>query len=109
MDDSAPSSTSSGQKRPKVLIVGCSGLIGRLAVQHLGHKYEFSGISRRPVPGIPHLAADFSTSAAAIRPAFAGIDTVLHLAAASDADEAAVGEWPATLTTIRGTANVYEA
>jgi hypothetical protein len=35
--------------RPKVLITGASGLIAGLVLKHLGDKYEFSGLSRRPV------------------------------------------------------------
>jgi nucleoside-diphosphate-sugar epimerase len=72
--------------RRKVLITGASGLIGGLTIEHLGDKYEFSGLSRRPVAGIPHLASDI-TEAEAIKPAFVGMHTVLHLAAATGADE----------------------
>ena len=64
----------------KVLITGASGLIGGLVLDGLSDKYEFSGLSRRPVGGIPHTAASI-TDAEAIKPAFEGIDTVLHLAA----------------------------
>jgi len=38
---------------PKVLITGASGLIGGLTIAGLGHKYEFSGLSRRPVARAP--------------------------------------------------------
>ncbi|MSU47232.1 MAG: NAD(P)-dependent oxidoreductase [Lacunisphaera sp.] len=93
--------------RRKVLITGASGLIGGLTIKHLGDKYEFSGLSRRPVAGIPHLSADI-TDAAAIKPAFAGIHTVLHLAAANGADQWLA--WAPTMAiTIQGTLNVYEA
>jgi uronate dehydrogenase len=93
--------------RKKVLITGASGLIGGLTIQHLGQKYEFSGLSRRPTPSIPHICADI-TDAAAIRPAFRGIHTVLHLAAATGADEWL--EWAPTMAiTVQGTLNVYEA
>src|SRR5207245_5476412 len=93
--------------RRKVLITGASGLIGGLTIKHLGQQYEFSGLSRRAVAGIPHLAADI-TEAAAIKPAFVGIHTVLHLAAATGADEWL--EWGPTLaTTMQGTLHVYEA
>src|SRR5690349_3166552 len=66
--------------RPKVLVTGASGLIGRLTIEHLGHKYEFSGLSRRPVAGIPHTQADI-VDLAALRHACQGMDMVLHLAA----------------------------
>ena len=39
--------------KPKVLVTGASGLIGRLTIEQLGHKYDFSGLSRRAVAGIP--------------------------------------------------------
>lgn len=93
--------------RPKVLITGASGLIAGLAMKHLSDKYEFSGVSRRPVPGIVHCQANI-TDAAAMRPAFTGMDAVLHLAAANGADE--WQEWAPTMAvTVQGTLNVYEA
>lgn len=93
--------------RPKVLITGASGLIAGLAIKHLGDKYEFSGVSRRPVAGIPHTRASI-TDPVALRPAFEGMDAVLHLAAANGPDE--WQEWAPTMAvTIQGTLNVYEA
>jgi nucleoside-diphosphate-sugar epimerase len=106
--------------RKKVLITGASGLIGGLVIERLGDRYAFSGLSRRPVAGIPHLQADVA-DAAAIRPAFTGIynvlqhaasntgiDTVLHLAAANQAHQ--VFNWDETMRgTVWGTINVYEA
>lgn len=93
--------------RRKVLITGASGLIGGLTIAHLADKYEFSGLSRRSVAGIPHLAVDI-TDAEAIKPAFAGVHTVLHLAAATGADEWL--DWAPTMAiTVQGTLNVYEA
>ena len=94
-------------EKKKVLITGASGLIGRLAVAQLGQKYEFSGLSRRRVEGIPHLQADI-VDAEAIKPAFVGMHTVLHLAAANGEDQ--VYNWDATMAiTVQGTLNVYEA
>jgi nucleoside-diphosphate-sugar epimerase len=66
--------------KPKVLITGASGLIGGLAIRDLSDKYEFSGLSRRPVAGIPHTLADI-TDFEAVRKASRGMDMVLHLAA----------------------------
>ena len=94
-------------ERRKVLITGASGLIGGLAIKHLSDKYEFSGLSRRPVPGIPHLAADI-VDAEAIKPAFAGIHSVLHLAAGNGVDQWQAWE-PTMAITVQGTLNVYEA
>ena len=70
-------------------------------------KYELSGLSRRRVEGIPHLQADIA-DVQAIQPAFQGIHTVLHLAAANQENE--VFNWEATMRgTVQGTLNVYEA
>lgn len=91
----------------KVLITGSSGLIGRLVIAALRDKYEMSGLSRRDVKGIAHLQADIADGNG-IKPAFEGIHTVLHLAAANQPDE--VFDWPATMRgTVLGTLNVYEA
>ncbi len=46
--------------KPKVLVTGASGLIGGLTIAQLGDKYEFSGLSRREVAGIPHTQADIT-------------------------------------------------
>ena len=90
--------------RPKVLVTGASGLIGRLTLAALKDKYEFSGLSRRPVPDIPCLQADVA-DAAAIKPAFRGMDMVLHLAAYTGEDN-----WEDTMSvTVTGTLNVFEA
>jgi len=93
--------------RKRVLITGASGLIGGLVISQLGEKYELSGLSRRAVEGIPHRQADI-TDAEAIKPAFEGIDSVLHLAAATD--DSITEHWDTTMaTTVSGTLNVYEA
>ena len=93
--------------KKKVLITGASGLIGSLTIAALGDKYDFSGLSRRRVEGIPHFAVDI-IQADAIGPAFHGVDTVLHLAAANGIDQ--VNDWSATMAgTVQGTLNVYEA
>ena len=93
--------------KKKVLITGASGLIGGLTIAALGDKYEFRGLSRRPVNGIPHWQADI-IDADAIQPAFHGVHTVLHLAAANQEDD--VYNWDTTMRgTVHGTLNVYEA
>ncbi len=94
--------------RRKVLITGASGLVAGLTLKNLSDKYEFSGLSRKPVAGIPHLCADIAESVAAIQPAFTGIHTVLHLGAAVGPGQ--VTDWTATMAgTVQGTLNVYEA
>lgn len=91
--------------KPKVLVTGASGLIGGLTIAGLGHKYEFSALNRRPVSGIPCLQADIR-DAEAIKPAFEGIDMVLHLAAYLGD----LYDWEGTMsTTVTGTLNVFRA
>ncbi|MEE8363352.1 MAG: NAD(P)-dependent oxidoreductase [Dehalococcoidia bacterium] len=93
-------------EKKKVLMTGASGLVGGLAIEHLGGKYELSGLSRRPSPGIPYMEASI-TDADAIKPAFDGVHTVLHLAAATTG---LTDDWAPTMAiTVQGTLNVYEA
>ena len=64
----------------KVLVTGMSGLIGGLVRERLEGKYMLSALNRRPVPGVECHQADIA-DLDAIRPAFEGIDVVVHLAA----------------------------
>ena len=90
--------------RPKILITGASGLIAGLVMRNLSDRYEFSGLSRRPVAGIPHTVASV-TDLDAIRPAFRGVDGVLHLATSVDVDN-----WDEQVEiTAIGTLNVFRA
>jgi nucleoside-diphosphate-sugar epimerase len=91
--------------KPKVLITGASGLIGGLVIRDLADKYEFSGLSRRVVPGIPHTQASIEDFEA-VRKASKGMDMVLHLAAETqDYDD-----WDKVMdNTIGGTLNMYRA
>lgn len=91
--------------KPKVLVTGASGLIGGLTLKHLADSYEFSAVNRRAVKGVPCLRADVS-DAAAIRPAFRGIEMVLHLAAYTKD----IQNWEETMrVTVNGTLNVFRA
>lgn len=88
----------------KVVLTGAAGVIGQAVREHLGAKYEFVSITRRP--------AEFSDVVAdirnldAIRPAFDGADAVVHLAASIDV----TSPWDAVLNdNLIGTYNVYEA
>jgi NAD+ dependent glucose-6-phosphate dehydrogenase len=91
--------------RPRVLITGASGLVGGLAIRHLADRYELCGLSRRAVPGIPCVEASVS-DLEAIRPAFEGVEMVLHLAA----DTADDWDWEGQLgVTGIGTVNVLRA
>ena len=66
----------------KVLITGMSGLIGGILRRHLEELggYELSALNRRPVEGVKTIQADIA-DLDAIKPAFEGIDVVVHLAA----------------------------
>jgi nucleoside-diphosphate-sugar epimerase len=104
-DQTATQPVSPVQAKPKVLITGASGLIGRLTREQLGETYDFSALNRRPVDGIPCLQADIS-DLDAITPAFQGISTVLHLAAFTED----VQDWDGTMrVTVQGTLNVFKA
>ncbi len=89
----------------KVLITGMSGLIGGIARTHLEGRYRLSALNRRAVEGVEcHQAdiADFN----AIRPAFEGVDVVVHMAAIAES-EASLED--VMHHNIIGTYNVFEA
>ncbi len=90
---------------PRVLITGMSGLIGGIMRRALEGKYDLVALNRRPVPGVRCHQADIA-DLEAIRPAFAGVDVVLHLAALAVADAPLDG---VVRNNIAGTYNVYEA
>lgn len=91
--------------KQRVLVTGISGRIGGLVRQHLGRRYELSGIDQKPVEGVPCTVADIA-DLAAITPAFEDIDTVLHLAA----NPSPRAPWESVLNdNIVGTRNVFEA
>ncbi len=88
----------------RVLVTGMSGLIGGVAGRALADLgYEVSALNRQDVPGVPTTQASI-TDLDAIRPAFDGIDCVVHMAAylgPSDAEQLSVN--------IEGSYNVFEA
>jgi uronate dehydrogenase len=91
--------------KPKVLVTGASGLIGGLTIRGLGDTYEFSGLSRHAVDGIPYTVADI-TDLDAVRRAVAGQDMVLHLAGTTHNDD----NWDDHFRiTAGGTINVFRA
>lgn len=91
--------------KPKVLVTGASGLIGGLVIRDLSDKYEFSGLSRRVVPGIVHTQAEIADPVA-IRKASQGMDMVLHLAAETHEYD----DWDKVMqNTIGGTLNMFRA
>ena len=90
----------------KVLITGMSGLIGGILRRHLEGLggYELSALNRRPVEGVECTQADIE-DLEAIKPAFEGVDVVVHLAAYLGG-----GDWAGQLSgNVIGVYNVYEA
>ena len=64
----------------KVLVTGLSGLIGSALQPALTDSHQVTALNRRKVDGFLTTQADLSDYEA-IRPAFEGVDTVVHLAA----------------------------
>jgi nucleoside-diphosphate-sugar epimerase len=89
-----------------LLVTGMSGLIGHALRTHLDGRYALRALNRRPVEGVPCHRADIADGAA-IEPAFAGVDTVVHLAA--DASSPNPPEDSVMRNNVLGTLNVYEA
>lgn len=89
----------------RILVTGMSGLIGAALRRRLEGRHELRALNRREVPDVPTHAADIADGEA-IAPAFAGIDTVVHLAAIADlhADYDAVRRH-----NLDGTYHVFEA
>jgi len=94
-----------GLSRRPVLVTGLSGRIGGALLKHLSTTHELRALNRRPVAGVAGHCADIA-DLEAIRPAFAGIDVVVHLAALAD------GSAPLDAVlrnNVVGTYNVFEA
>jgi nucleoside-diphosphate-sugar epimerase len=89
----------------RVLVTGMSGLIGTALREHIEGKYTLRALNRRPVPGVDCHQADLG-DLEAIKPAFAGVHTVVHLAAA-----AGDHQLPADImrSNVVGAYNVFEA
>jgi NAD+ dependent glucose-6-phosphate dehydrogenase len=88
----------------KVVLTGAAGVIGTAVREHLGNRYDFVSITRKPAD-FSNVIADISDFDA-IRPAFEGADAVVHLAASISVDSA----WDSVLQdNLIGTYNVYEA
>ncbi|MBT5876374.1 MAG: NAD(P)-dependent oxidoreductase [Candidatus Latescibacteria bacterium] len=89
----------------RILITGMSGLIGGAVRKRLEGSYDLRALNRRRVPGVESFSADIS-DLEAIRPAFEGVDQVVHLAAIVQV----AGGWENILQyNIEGTYNVFEA
>ncbi len=89
---------------PTVLVTGASGLIGTAVRRHLAGRHELRALNRRALAGIPCHQADIA-DLAAIQPAFAGVDTVVHLAA----EVGRPGFDELLRANVIGTYNVFEA
>ena len=93
------------QSKLRVLVTGMSGLIGTSLHERLPDKYEWSALNRRPMPGVPTTQADIA-DLEAIRPAFDGVDVVVHLAADARID----APWEDIMHhNLTGTYNVFAA
>ena len=88
----------------RVLVTGMSGLIGGVAGRKLAEKHEVRALNRRAVEGVETFQADI-TDLDAIRPAFEGVDTVVHMAAYL-ADSNSIEQ---ISVNVAGTYNVFEA
>jgi NAD+ dependent glucose-6-phosphate dehydrogenase len=89
----------------KILITGMAGRIGRMITQRLSDKYDLTSLDMKPAEGFVSHVANIS-DLDAIRPAFTGQQTVVHLAADPNAD----APWDSIhKNDIVGTYNVMEA
>jgi nucleoside-diphosphate-sugar epimerase len=92
--------------KPRVLVTGMSGLIGRALRKQLEGRFDLRALNRGAVEGVPCHRADIA-NLEAIAPAFEGVDTVVHLAADATSPNP---PWDSILNNnVTGTYNVYEA
>jgi nucleoside-diphosphate-sugar epimerase len=89
----------------RVLVTGLSGLIGTALRAEIDGRYALRALNRRAVVGVETHQADLG-DLEAITPAFAGVHTVVHLAAAAGDHQA-----PADImrSNVAGTYHVFEA
>src|SRR3954469_11205236 len=88
----------------RALVTGAEGAIGSAVRRHLGGRYELVSLTLTP-QDFPSHVGDIS-DLDAIRPAFEGVDAVVHLAASA----AIEAPWDDVLrNNLVGTYNVFEA
>src|SRR6266851_10379143 len=91
--------------KPRVLVTGMSGLIGRALRKQIEDRVELSALNRSMIEGVPCHRADIA-DLEAILPAFEGVDTVVHLVAIARFN----ATWEEVLNdNVIGTYNVFEA
>jgi nucleoside-diphosphate-sugar epimerase len=89
----------------RVLVTGLSGLIGGAVRREIEGRYALRALNRRPVAGVETHQADLG-DLRAITAAFAGVHTVVHLAAAAGDHNAPAEILRANVT---GAYHVFEA
>jgi NAD+ dependent glucose-6-phosphate dehydrogenase len=92
------------EQKKKVLVTGAEGVIGTAVREFLADKYDLYALTLTPQDFPSHVGniADFEQ----IRPAFDGMDAVVHLAASADIET----PWNDVLNNnLIGTYNVFEA
>jgi nucleoside-diphosphate-sugar epimerase len=88
----------------RVLVTGGEGIIGSVVRRTLADAYDLSFLTLRPASFASHVGN--ITRLASIRPAFRGVDAVVHLAGSSSVDS----PWEQVLANnVVGTYNVFEA
>ncbi len=88
----------------RVLVTGAEGMIGTAVREHLAGRYELTSLTLTPQEFPSHVGDIAELDA--IRPAFEGVDAVVHLAASAAVET----PWDDVLhNNIVGTYNVFEA
>lgn len=90
----------------RILITGANGLVGTALRRALDGRYPLRALGRRATEGIESVAADIRDRAA-IRPAFADVACVVHLAAALPSKGSAGQDL--IDVNVTGTFNVFDA
>ena len=86
-----------------ILVTGMSGLIGGFVGRALASHYIVRALNRRPLEDVETICADIRDGVA-IRPAFVGVDVVVHMAGLIAGEDEAL-----LAININGTYNVLEA
>ena len=88
----------------KILVTGMSGRIGSAVRRRMEGDHEMYALNRRDVPGVPTTMADIA-DLDAIRPAFVGMDAVVHMAGGFERE----GLDRLLLSNLNGSYNIFEA